>query len=209
MVVASDQTLKFSEFVNLVLAQLYEWDRQKSGAFFNLNAVSKGLRQQVPQQWVFDAAKVLQARGLVQAIFAFGGFCQASLTGEGRLYVEEEQGFVKQIHESPQHYFLNVSGSNNQVVVGSNPQDVQQHMTVEESRRPAFSVLDEIEETLNKDSTLEPASKADLLADLDAVRKQLRKREPNRPALAALLQPMAQVATIAGHVATLIKLLNG
>ena len=109
----------------------------------------------------------------MQAIFAFGGFCQASLTGEGRLYVEEEQGFVKQIHESPQHYFLNVSGSNNQVVVGVlTRRNVQQHMTVEESRRPAFSVLDEIEETLNKDSTLEPASKADLLADLDAVRKR-------------------------------------
>jgi hypothetical protein len=40
------------------------------------------------------------------------------------------------------------------------------------------------------------------------VEGQLRKREPNRSAIAALLEPLSQIASIAGFVANLIGLIN-
>jgi hypothetical protein len=55
---------------------------------------------------------------------------------------------------------------------------------------------------------LDPSEREEFLSDVEAVRQQLRKREPNRPALAALLAPLSQIASIAGQVTTLIKWLN-
>jgi len=53
-----------------------------------------------------------------------------------------------------------------------------------------------------------PQVKKDLLTDVETIRKQLEKREPNRVVLASLLEPLSQIASIAGAVANLIALIN-
>ena len=205
--------LRFSEFIDLILARLHELENSSggSGKFFDVNLIAKELAQPVPISWIFDAGKVLESRGLIRAIFAMGGTCLAQLTGEGRLYVENEQGtgIIKQYHESPQNFVVvNVSGNHNQIVAGHNSGAVNQTLTIEQEREPAFQLLQEIERQLKSDASLESHEKDDLLADVAMIRGQLKKREPNRPALAALLEPLSQVASVAGFVANLIQLLN-
>jgi hypothetical protein len=209
---ATGTKLRFSEFVDLVLARLYELEQAHGpGRFFDLNAIASELREPVPRMWAFDAGKVLESRGLAQCIFALGGNCLAMLSGEGRLYVEGDQGtgIIKQYHEAPQNFVhIEIAGTNNQVSVAGDRSTVTQVSTVEQQRKPAFDLLVEIEGGIVQDSSLAPQEKQDFLTDVQMVRSQLKKREPNRAALAALLEPLSQIASIAGLVANLIKLLN-
>jgi hypothetical protein len=201
--------LNFSQFIDLLLARLYESERQEgAGKFFDLRIIAKGMKSAIPDQWVFDAGKVLEAQGLAQCIFTMGGNVQAMLTGEGRLFVENNRGtgIIEKYWSAPGNYVV-VTGSGHQVVVGKQ-RDVKQQMSIVEERRPAFNLLEEIEKELRSDSSLSQSERQDLLADLDMIRRQLNKKEPNRAALAALLEPLSQISSIAGAVVNLIRLLN-
>jgi hypothetical protein len=204
--------MKFGEFVDLVLARLHDREQNADGNFqyFDLYAIAKELRDPVPAQWVWDAGKVLVARTLARCVFSTGGV-SAQLTGEGRLFVEEEKGtgIIRKFHEAPQSFIV-VTGSGNQVnVAGGNQTGLSQTMTIEQERPLAFEVLHQIKEHLERDSTLGEREKQDFLTDLAMIEGQLKKREPNRPALAALLAPLSDVASVAGLVVDLIKFLNG
>src|SRR5256885_7315151 len=84
--------LKFSQFVELLLVRLYELEQEQSSTeFFDVDAIARELKDPVPEGWTFDAAKVLQSRGLIDCIFTLGG-AHAHLTGEGRLFIEEDKG---------------------------------------------------------------------------------------------------------------------
>lgn len=88
-------TYKFSEFVDLLLFKLYEADADGGGTgFFNLDQMANDIKGDVPSEWVFDAAKVLETRALADCVFTFGGTL-GKIAGEGRLYVEEGRGFTK------------------------------------------------------------------------------------------------------------------
>jgi hypothetical protein len=205
----SPPTMKFSEFIDLLLVRLYDLERQGgAGTLFDLNEIVRALSVNVPPQWVFDAGKVLESRGWAEVLFTFGGGCHARLTGEGRLYVEEERGtgIIKRYRAAPTQ-FINVSGTGNQVVVG-HPGGVSQVSTIEGQRAPAFAVLEQLKHELSSDPDLTEADRADLLADVEMIGQQLRKREPNRAALAALLESLSNVTSVAGLVADLVRLFN-
>ena len=202
-------SMTFSQFIELLLARLYDLDREHGPRYFNLTAVAQELKESVPSAWVFDSAKVLQRSGWARCAFTFGAV-HAELTGEGRLFVEREEGrtgVIEDYHRNPSHYVV-VSGSGNQVNVAGGGQTVTQTMTVEQERAPVFELLRELEQGINGDRSLGEREKHDMLADVEAIRQQLRKREPNMGALAAILQPLSQISSIAGGVASLIKLLN-
>jgi hypothetical protein len=206
------QQLKFIEFVDLILARLYERDKQEPGALFDLNEISAELNGNVPEAWVIDAAKVLQTRGLIMPLITFGGIT-AQLTGEGRVYVEEEKGtgIIKRYHHDPAPYIqVHVHGDNNQTVVGTTQGNVAQSQTtaIEKEREPAFKLLREIEDGVGKDKNLIDEERKQLRDDIDHIRQQLKRREPNRPVLAALLGPISQVTSVASQVVSLIRLLN-
>lgn len=202
--------MKFSEFVDLLLAALYEFEQKPGGAeeYFDLNRIAQQLTEPVPAQWVFDAAKVLEARRLTRCVFTFGAI-YGQLTGEGRLYVEEEKGtgIIKKYHETPGNFVV-ITGDGNQVVVGGRQGTISQVVDIATERKAVFDLLDKIVELLNEDHSLKPQEKQDLLTDAETVRNQLKKREPNRTALAALLEPLSQVASISGFVANLIQMIN-
>src|SRR5438128_1092729 len=127
--------MKFSEFVDLLLATLYSQEEQTPGTgggqYVDLNALSRQFKQPVPFRWVFDAAKVLESRGLVRCVFTMRGVL-AQLTGEGRLYVEEEHGtgIIKKFHEIPQNFVV-ISGTGNQIVVGGDQTEIHQSIVEE------------------------------------------------------------------------------
>jgi hypothetical protein len=205
--------LKFSQFVDLLLARLYELEQESPATeFYDLDSIARDLKDPVPDGWVFDAGKVLQSRGLVDCIFTLGG-AQARLTGEGRLFVEEDQGtgIIPEYKSAPEHFVqhVSVSGHGNQVVVGGHGQSgISQAQSIEKEREPLFRLLQEIEVKLKQDGSLADSERTELLGDLESIRQQLRRREPNRPALAALLAPFGNVTSIAANVASLISRLN-
>jgi hypothetical protein len=201
--------IKFGEFIDLLMARLLEREgATRSGALIDLNDLARDLKVDVPDQWIFDAGKVLESRGWAQVLFAIGGGCYARLTGEGRLYVEEERGtgIIHKYHQAPTQ-FVSVSGTGNQVVVGTTG-TVSQSAGVEAERAPAFRVLSQLKDTLQRDHSLTDSERQDLLTDVEMIEQQLRKGEPNRGALAALLEPLSHIASVGGFVADLIRLLN-
>jgi len=203
--------LKFSEFIDVLLVKLYELDRSDSSGdkFFDLNAVAREIKDNVPQSWVFDAAKVLETRGLADCIFTFGGV-HAQLSGEGRLYVEEGRGITQEVVQDRAKFFsVNVSGGNVQIVGGDNSGQLSQTVTIEEERAPAFRILTEARAIVEKDRGLPEVNRAEALTALELIRLQLKKPEPNRSIIAAVLDPLSKIASIAGAVANLVKLLNG
>ncbi|HEX5244127.1 MAG TPA: hypothetical protein VFW23_12760 [Tepidisphaeraceae bacterium] len=201
-------TMQFKEFIDLLLVRLYELDRADGGQFFDLNAIAREAKDQIPSSWPFDAAKVLETRGLARCIYTFGG-THAQLTGEGRLYVEEDRGTTRKIREAPAHYFnVTISGNNNQIAAGHHHQGTTQTLALEQEREPAFRLLDEATKTLQDDQTLNGATRAEGMTYLELLRLQLKKQEPDRSLVAAVLEPLSKISSIAGNVATLIRLFN-
>ena len=205
------QSMKFSEFIDFLLIQLYELEKERgAGRYFSLNAIAKELKEEVPVAWIRDAGKVLESRLLANCAFMIGGNAQAQLSGEGRLWVEEGRGSVPKVIEGMKKLVtVNVTGSNNQIVVaGGDQSGTTQTLTIEQEREPAFKLIEEMERELERDTSLGEQERRDARTDLSQVKDQLKKCEPNRPALAALLEPLSQFTSIATRVAELVKLIN-
>jgi hypothetical protein len=197
-------TYKFTEFVDLLLVALNEADGNN---LQNLEALATTIKGDIPPDWVFDAAKVLQTRGLADCIFTFGG-THAKITGQGRLYVERKEGYTKEAQESRSTYFnVTVSGSGNQVVTGQDVSGVSQTVTQPESS-PALRLLDEMAEKIQSDNTLAGPTKLEATTYTNLLRFEVTKHEPNRTLIATLLESLSKIASIAGSVASFIRLLN-
>lgn len=206
----SQVSMTFSEFIELILARLYDLERDAAdGALFDVNAIARELKSSVPTHWIFDAGKVLESRGWAQVAFTFGGGCHARLTGEGRLYVEEERGtgIIHRYRQAPTQ-FVTVSGTGNQVVIGDTAGAISPRTSIEIERAPALELLQQLRETLRQDPSLSASEREDRLGDADAIEQQVRRREPNRAAVAALLEPLSRIGSISGLVADLIRLFN-
>lgn len=203
------QKLTFSQFIDLILVRLYEYENNQPGGFLNLGKIVNELKFEVPYNWVFDAGKILEGRGLAHVLFALGGTAMARISGEGRLYVEDEQGTgIIKDYNKDKGTFVYVSGKNNQVNVGNVNSDINQKITIKEERKPVFDLLDKIEEKLRSEDLVTKDELNDLLTDLASLRTQLEKKEPNKNVIAALLEPLSNITSIAGHVSDLINYLN-
>ena len=201
-------TYKFSEFVDALLVRLYELDQSKSDEFFGLREVLSTVKGDVPTSWTFDAAKVLQARGLAECLFNSKGV-QSHISGEGRLFVEERKGFTKKIQEDPAAYYITVSGNNNQLMAGQQGGQATQSVSTIQAPGTAAELAAAIERTIKEDASLGTEERDDALSFAVVARRELRKEEPDRTVLAVVLEKLSQVLSVAGQVANLIKMVNG
>jgi hypothetical protein len=198
---------KFSEFVDLLVVKLYESEReQDSSAFVNLDALAQQIKGDIPSDWVFDAAKVLETRALANCTFNPRGTF-AKISGEGRLYVEEGRGITKQVQQSPANFYVTVTGDNNNILAAQDATNIQQK-TIDETQTPIGKELNEITKRIEADSALSEATRQEALDYANLIRNETKKPEPNRSLVAAVLEPLSKIASIAGNVATLIKFLN-
>jgi len=199
---------KFSDFVDLVLVRLYELDQADSDSFVDLSSVQKDIKGDVPASWLLDVAKVLQSRNLAQCIINSRGVF-AHVSGEGRLYVEDRRGKTGEIEDNKSNYYITVSGSNNQVVAGQTTGPTTQSMSNDQSRGPWGQFVDTIEEKVKNDASLGAEERDQALSYVKVVRGELRKPEPNQTVIAAVLEPLSHIISVAGQVANLIKAFNG
>jgi hypothetical protein len=198
-------TITFTELVDLVLAILYDRERWAIGegktspiSYLDLDRIVGDLKVRIPRDWMSDVGKVLESRGLADCIYTFGGGCQAKITGQGRLLVEEsKQKYDELVDKLFDEYLLE------EAVAGpSIPR------TLQEERKAAFDVLKQIKRSLRKDTTISPEQRRDLLNNVGIIEVQLNRLEPNRPLIASVLQPLSDLQTIAPAVRTLVKLFN-
>ena len=197
----------FTGFIDLLLVALYDADQADSSVEFqDLGALAATIKGDVPRRWVFDAAKVLETRELANCKFNSMG-TYAIITGQGRLYVEEGKGITKQAHESHETYYnVTITGSGNQVVTGQKPSNISQTITRPES--PAKRLLNEMIEKIDNDDSLAVPVKLEAHTYTKLLLFEVEKPEPNRTLIATLLESLSKVTSIAGHVASFIRLFN-
>jgi len=201
-------TYKFSEFADLILVRLYDLDRENSDSFIDLCEVVHDLKGEVPESWTVDAARILQSRRLAQCLINSRGVF-AQITGEGRVFVEKGEGFVGEVVRNRSNYYsIHVAGDGNQVVTGQQSGGITQKIVIHAGKGTWDHLLNSIEQKIHDDGTLGQDEKERAIGYVKVVRGELKKEEPNRTILAAILDPLSQIVSVAGQVASLIRAFN-
>jgi hypothetical protein len=203
--------LRFRDFIDLVLARMYENDQAKGthNDFVSMDELARELKDPIPESWPYDALIELERQGLVNAMKVMGSNGFGIITGKGRLYVEEQERQGESIiHDYRTHpgNFVVVSGTGHQVAVGTSGA-VTQTAIKDEARHQVLVLLGEVEQALEEDTSLDADERADALSDVAAARRQIEKSEPNPKAAVALLEPLSRIASVASAVASIVGLL--
>jgi hypothetical protein len=197
--------LTFARFTDLLLARTYEREKRDGPAiFFPVSELIGDLVPHVDPVWLWQSAQLLESRNLVQAAIPLSGDAQVFLTAEGRLFVEDEQGTGVIGRYRQQDQVVLVIGDGNQVAVGHG-QTVRQ--SGEFSKEEALELVGEAERRLH-DADLPAEEREEALADLDTVKTQLKKRNPNLAAVKAVVSGLRDVKVIADLADTLHGLLT-
>jgi hypothetical protein len=195
------ETLTFTAYCDLVLARLYEAEREAernpgTPAVINVDDLMADITEQgVPEGWAWDAAAWIINQGFGHD-YLTDQTATTALTPDGRIYVEAERGtgIIGRYHQGSQ--FVVVTGDGNQVAVGHG-QTVTQAIQGDLSKEEISDLLDEAETALQADTTLTNTDRQDALADVTSMRTQIAKAAPNRQALTALAAGLASVASLA------------
>lgn len=206
--------LTFSEYVDWVLARLYELDRDEIAAdapLVDVRQLSEDLRAPVKSDWPQDAVKVLKSRDLVFGVIAGAGTAEAMITGEGRLFVEQaarqDRGIIREYQEQPQT-IVNVHGSGHQVSVANTGSTTQTRSESTDGIAEVIALLETIAETLRDDAALSDDERVEHLADVEAARGQLTKSRPNVAAAVALLAALGDVASVGSLAISAAQILS-
>jgi hypothetical protein len=161
--------MNFKQFLDVVIAELYQADTGHSGDYFNLRSLLA--KVSYPQGWLWDAVDVLASQGYISAQKLLGGDCIARITGPGRVLKEDggQAEFVKSYEENPVQYHV---GSISLVTGGSD----------------LSSLLNEIQMALKSSQEISRTEKEDIKVDLETIEKQLNKNEPNKTVAISILE---------------------
>lgn len=197
---------KFIEYIDLLLRLIYEYDSKDPGQYFDLNEISKQLGESNIYR-VLEASDVLSSRGLIKAQKYLGGQCIAALTGEGKLYVEEggKSGIIQQYDAHPENYNISISGNNVSLNIGSGN---TAQVFSSNGMSNVVDILDQIDSKIGSDKTLTEDNINDLKLDVNSLKSQLRKKEPNMNIVASIIQSLSNVASIADLIGKLMSLLK-
>jgi hypothetical protein len=201
------ERLTFTEFVDLSLARVAEADAEEPGDYFDLFTLKHELRMPVDDEWIYNAADLLDTRGLARWMKVPGAMASVKLTGAGRRYVEAggDSDIIGEYQREPSAFVRNVSGHGHNV---ASSESVHLSQTARDEDNEVLLLVSRIEAGLDGDASLSPEEKAAFETDLEAVRGQLHKLEPNRRAMAALLEPMAGLASVGSFVVQLLSMLG-
>jgi hypothetical protein len=186
--------LTFTRFTDLVLARLYEAEQRegRSGVLFDVAELVSDVIPLVPDDWAWQAAQYLKDHGLANGALSMGGSAHMALTGDGRVYVERDQGtgLISDYMQGDQVVFI--LGDGNQVAVGHG-QTVTQTGNFE--KEDVLEILDEAESRLIE-AELTPGERGEAMADLATVRTQANKAQPNLGVIRAVIPALQAVAAI-------------
>ena len=201
------KTMQITELSELILVRLYDLENEQGGGLHDLLKLGEEFGE-TSRSKIDQAAKVLEARGLILASFSMVTI-NAGITGEGSLFVEQggQTNVIPQYRKDPSsftivdhstHFHGSVSDSN--VAVGS--RDVTQSIKSTETT----TLLNEIHQTLVNDQSLESEARAELLRDVETLRAELSRAVPRQGVLKTILSTLKDVASIGGLIVKLAGL---
>lgn len=191
--------LTFTKYCELVVARLYEMEKNESRLQADVAELMADLDGVVPVEWPREAAQRLVSSGLA-ADLGTQGASDVELNARGRLLAESGAGVIGDYRQSAQLAFT-IDG--NEVTVGHR-QTISGDFWKEELRK----LLHQAEAALEADTTVTDEDRQDAVADVESMRTQLAKTTPNRQALVALATGIASVASLADIGAKIRRLVG-
>ncbi len=192
------EELSFTEFVDLLLVRLYDLDKQAAGQPHNVDAVAEELRPAIPKPWVSQATEALSGRGWVDDSMSVDQATIASITGEGRLYVEgreHQTEVIERYRQQPANYVY-VEGNVGNLAVGT-AGDVSQTSLTVDVQAQALRIVAEMRGALEGDETLDAETRDEALADVSALEGQIKRRKLNKNVVAGLIGSLSGIASVA------------
>jgi hypothetical protein len=189
------------EIAELFLAHLYELAEEAPhpNFLFSVNDFIPKLGR-IDREEIQKAIDYLGDRGFViLASFDMLGGISAGITVEGSVFVEKggETGVIEQYRKNAR------TRVRTPPVSSSSPTDREKAETVNGERNPIFArraveaILNDIEDTLDRDDTVTVEAKNDLLSDLATIKIQMGRNVKNRQVIDVILGNLSIVASIA------------
>ncbi len=191
-------SLSFTEFVDFLLVRLYDLDRDEGGQFQDVDALAAELRADVPDRWPYQAIESLKRRGWVDASMSTDQGTYASITGDGRLYVEgrqHETEVIERYRQQPANYVY-VEGNVGNLAVGT-AGDVSQISLSGDVQAQALGIVAEMRDALNGDDSLDEETREEALGDVSALEGQIKRRKLNKNVVVGLIGSLSGIASVA------------
>lgn len=202
-----------SELAELFLMYLYDAAENEGHLkMFSLNDFAKQLGVSDIGK-IINAAKILERRGLIKNVsYQIGGNVDASVSGEGCLLVERggQTGIITKYRNNPDAYTVNINQSTviHGNVSSSNIAAHSSNVTQKVLSNDIQHIITQIINTLNKDASLSPADREDLLHDVETLKGQLSKNKKDRTLIERVLSNLSGVASIGSFVTNLYPIIK-
>ncbi len=209
------------EMAELFLTYLYDRAEAEAHSFFFFPLYEFADAANITDgQALLEAAQLLESRGFVMLSQDLLGQVSALITMEGNSFAEGggETGIIRKYRENPGAYMKaleNLGSYDLPFTVGQftpdmlgDPAPVQSApSTAQTALTDTKTFILDIIHVILEDTTLDDASRADLLRDADALNIQLAKSVRNKRVIEALMAELASVPSVAPLVAQLSTLI--
>jgi hypothetical protein len=157
---------------------------------------------------IINVAKFLERRGFIDAKYSVGGSVRAAITGEGAIFVEAggETGVINEYRQHPENYRISidqsthfhgsVSGSN----VAVHSTDLNQGSAISPQVELLISAM---AEAIRADTAISELHRSEHLNDVATLRAELKREQPRRSIIEALLSQLGDLASVGSLAAQL------
>lgn len=195
--------MTYREQLDLLLAGLHHLRMDAGERWVDLQALAKALAWDSPVD-VLDAARFLENQGYIRADFRLGGAVAAELTPAGTMFLQDRGAEAERLTREAGDR-LSAFCANQPEVHFSAAESVKEQP--ESQRRLALERVDRLVEALQRVGP--PELVQDHLSDLQILRLELLKREPDRQVIDAKVHALSILALPLGPEAReLVELLS-
>lgn len=208
--------MDFSETTELLLASIYETNKNSPDAQLDAGALARTLALG-DETVIKDAVWALDERGLVAAVFAAGS-PQCTITAEGRAFVEKggSTAIIRKYQENPQAY-IKVAPPAPPAPPVPAASAAQAPAPLPLPPPPPSKPLDrqEVEEKLmamrrllQRDLVLSEQEKIDAICDIDTLKAHFGRQKPDKFLVEPLLARLGAIASLTAAVRQFLPLVQ-
>lgn len=186
------------KLIELIIAYLYYYRVEKKNyGYFSLKSIVNILGYKIPFEEILNIAKYLEAQGDIEAIYVFGNVF-VKLSTLGTLKYEEKPDILIKKDKSK---IADMELFKNFEEVADEYNETSEKKSLED----VIKLVESIKENLNN---LDDWNKEDYLKDLDILKWELEKSNPNKEIIANKLNSLFDCKSISHDIKELESLLN-
>jgi hypothetical protein len=199
------------ELAELLLVRLYDLAESEGHLkLHSLNAIAEEFGE-TDMGKVFNVAKALEGRGLIQAAFAMGPQVHACIAGEGSLFVEGggDTGVIPRYRANPEHYMVIDQSTHFHAPVSESNIAVHSPGAAQrvEISQEILNLLAAMEAALERDRESPERERTEARNDIAALRQELAREQPRRAVVKAILGTLGDLSSLASLALQLHPLL--